>query len=80
MTSLRITKDRRIFLNEQEIKKCLKLSVIMEGGCDPEIELKPVSGQIDDLLMQARKTAEQGNKVLVTTLTKNMAERLTDYL
>ena len=47
MTSLRITKDRRIFLNEQEIKKCLKLSVIMEGGCDPEIELKITVDKVD---------------------------------
>lgn len=50
------------------------------GLLDPEIELKPVAGQIDDLLVQSRKTAEQGNKVLVTTLTKKMAERLTDFL
>ena len=50
------------------------------GLLDPKIELKPVAGQIDDLLVQARKTAEQGNKVLVTTLTKKMAERLTDFL
>ena len=50
------------------------------GLLDPKIELKPVDGQIDDLLIQCKKTIEKGNKVLVTTLTKRMAERLTDYL
>ena len=50
------------------------------GLLDPEISVRPIHGQIDDLLMEVRKTTEAGDKVLVTTLTKKMAERLTDYL
>jgi excinuclease ABC, B subunit len=50
------------------------------GLLDPEITIKPVSGQIDDLLVEANKTIADGFKVLITTLTKKMAERLTDYL
>ncbi|MCI5680015.1 MAG: excinuclease ABC subunit UvrB [Bacteroidales bacterium] len=50
------------------------------GLLDPEISVRPIHGQIDDLLSEVRKTTEAGDKVLVTTLTKKMAERLTDYL
>lgn len=50
------------------------------GLLDPEISVRPIHGQIDDLLSEVRKTTETGDKVLVTTLTKKMAERLTDYL
>lgn len=50
------------------------------GLLDPEISVRPIAGQIDDLLSEVRKTTEKGQKVLVTTLTKKMAERLTDYL
>ncbi|MBR4014775.1 MAG: excinuclease ABC subunit UvrB [Anaerotignum sp.] len=50
------------------------------GLLDPEISVRPIHGQIDDLLGEVRKTTEAGHKVLVTTLTKKMAERLTDYL
>jgi excinuclease ABC subunit B len=50
------------------------------GLLDPLIELKPVEGQVDDLLSEVNKEVEKGNKVLVTTLTKRMAEDLTDYL
>ena len=50
------------------------------GLLDPEISVRPIHGQIDDLLMEVRKTTGAGDKVLVTTLTKKMAERLTDYL
>ncbi len=50
------------------------------GLLDPEIEVRPVEGQIDDLITEIRRTTEQNNKVLVTTLTKKMAEDLTDYL
>ncbi|MGM9916539.1 excinuclease ABC subunit UvrB [Anaerotignum sp.] len=50
------------------------------GLLDPEISVRPIHGQIDDLLSEVRKTTEMGDKVLVTTLTKKMAERLTDYL
>ena len=50
------------------------------GLLDPEIEVRPVKGQIDDLLAEIRKEAAAGGRVLITTLTKRMAENLTDYL
>ena len=50
------------------------------GLLDPEIEVRPTEGQIDDLIYEIRKTAEAGERVLVTTLTKRMAEDLTKYL
>ncbi len=50
------------------------------GLLDPEIFVRPVEGQIDDLLSEIRKETEKKNKVLITTLTKKMAEDLTDYL
>ena len=50
------------------------------GLLDPEVEVRPVEGQIDDLISEIRKEIEKKNKVLITTLTKRMAEDLTDYL
>ena len=50
------------------------------GLVDPSIEVRPVVTQIDDLLSEVRKAAKVGDRVLVTTLTKRMAEDLTDYL
>ncbi len=50
------------------------------GLMDPEIELRPVSGQIDDLIGEIRKRVRKKERVLVTTLTKRMAEDLADYL
>ena len=50
------------------------------GLVDPEIEVRPIEGQVDDLLGEIKKTAQAGERVLVTTLTRNMAEDLTDYL
>ncbi|MCF2706241.1 excinuclease ABC subunit UvrB [Arcanobacterium haemolyticum] len=50
------------------------------GLVDPEIIVKPTEGQIDDLLEEIRKRTERDERVLVTTLTKKMAEDLTDYL
>ena len=50
------------------------------GLLDPEIEIHPVEGQIDDLISQIKKETSKHNKVLVTTLTKRMAEDLTDYM
>ncbi len=49
------------------------------GLVDPEVVVKPTKGQIDDLLAEIRDRAERGERVLVTTLTKKMAEDLTDY-
>ena len=50
------------------------------GLIDPEVIVKPTKGQIDDLISQIRDRTERGDRVLVTTLTKKMAEDLTDYL
>jgi excinuclease ABC subunit B len=50
------------------------------GLVDPEIEVRPASSQVDDLLSEIRIRVEKGERVLVTTLTKRMSEQLTDYL
>ena len=50
------------------------------GLLDPEVEVRPVEGQIDDLITEINKEVAKKNKVLVTTLTKRMAEDLTDYM
>ena len=50
------------------------------GLLDPEVEVRPVEGQIDDLLGEINKEIAKKNKILVTTLTKRMAEDLTDYM
>ena len=47
---------------------------------DPEIIVKPTKGQIDDLIDNVNRTSGQGDRVLITTLTKKMAEDLTEYL
>ena len=50
------------------------------GLLDPMVEVRPVEGQIDDLVSEVNKEVGKGNKVLITTLTKRMAEELTDYM
>ncbi|MEX1264261.1 MAG: excinuclease ABC subunit UvrB, partial [Actinomycetota bacterium] len=50
------------------------------GLIDPEVQIRPTKGQVDDLIEEIRKRAEADQRVLVTTLTKKMAEDLTDYL
>ena len=50
------------------------------GLLDPKVEVRPVEGQIDDLVGEVNKEVEKGNKILITTLTKRMAEDLTDYM
>jgi len=68
---------------EYEIKKSdnrvIEQIVRPTGLMDPEIEVRPVSGQLDDLLGEIRKRAERGERVLVTSLTKRMAEDITEY-
>src|SRR5512146_2987744 len=49
------------------------------GLVDPPIEIRPIKGQVDDLLKEVRDRAAKGERTLVTTLTKRMAEELTDY-
>lgn len=50
------------------------------GLLDPQVEVRPVEGQIDDLVGEVNREIELGNKILITTLTKRMAEDLTDYM
>jgi len=50
------------------------------GLLDPEVDVRPVEGQIDDLISEVNKEVKKHNKILVTTLTKRMAEDLTDYM
>ncbi|MEK7214515.1 MAG: helicase-related protein, partial [Chloroflexota bacterium] len=66
---------------EYEVSEKVVEQIIRPTGLlDPPIELKPTKGQIDDLLDQIRQRVDAGQRVLVTTLTKRMAEELTDYL
>jgi excinuclease ABC subunit B len=50
------------------------------GLVDPQVEVRPIEGQVDDLIAEIRKRVEVGQRTLVTTLTKRMAEKLADYL
>ena len=68
-----------VYEGEHELQRVEQI-VRPTGLLDPEISVRPVAGQIDDLLAEIRKETEKKNKVLVTTLTKRMAEDLTDYL
>src|SRR5258705_9005997 len=79
---------RMVFVSATPGQDELKLSggVIVEqiirptGLVDPEVEIRPVAGQVDDLLSEIRQREKKKERVLVTTLTKRMAEDLTDYL
>ena len=68
-----------VYEEEHELLRTEQL-IRPTGLLDPEIEVKPTAGQIDDLIAQVRSVVKQGNKVLVTTLTKRMAEDLTAYM
>ena len=79
--------DRMLFVSatpsEYEAKhELLRTEQIIRptGLVDPEISVRPTAGQIDDLIAEVKKETEKKNKVLVTTLTKKMAEDLTDYM
>jgi excinuclease ABC subunit B len=61
-------------------KRVVEQIVRPTGLIDPEVEVRPTRGQVDDLIEQIRLRAEKNQRVLVTTLTKKMAEDLTDYL
>ena len=61
-------------------KRIVEQIVRPTGLIDPEVEIRPTKGQVDDLIEEIRRRAEAGQRVLVTTLTKKMAEDLTDYL
>src|SRR5687767_15395937 len=61
-------------------KQIVELVVRPTGLIDPKISLKPLKGQIDDLIEEVRKRTDRKERTLVTTLTKRTAEELTDYL
>lgn len=61
-------------------ERIVELIVRPTGLLDPKVEVRPTKGQIDDLLREIRDRIERGQRVLVTTLTKRMAEDLTEYL
>ena len=61
-------------------KRVVEQIVRPTGLIDPEVEIRPTKGQVDDLIEEIRVRAERSERVLVTTLTKKMAEDLTDYL
>jgi excinuclease ABC subunit B len=61
-------------------KRIVEQIVRPTGLIDPEVEIRPTKGQVDDLIEEIRRRAEANQRVLVTTLTKKMAEDLTDYL
>ncbi len=64
----------------KESSKIVEQIIRPTGLLDPEITVKPTIGQIQDLMKEAKSAIEKGNRVLVTTLTKKMAEELTTYL
>ncbi len=79
--------DRMLFVSAtpntyEEEHELLRAEQIIRptGLLDPSVTVKPTKGQIDDLLSEIRKETKNNNKVLITTLTKKMAEDLTDYL
>ena len=61
-------------------KRIVEQIVRPTGLIDPEVQIRPTKGQVDDLIEEIRKRAENDQRILVTTLTKKMAEDLTDYL
>src|SRR5437763_4664664 len=64
----------------QASKQVVEQVVRPTGLIDPEVEVRPTRGQVDDLIEEIRRRADANERVLVTTLTKKMAEDLTDYL
>ncbi len=68
-----------VYEKEHELLRAQQI-IRPTGLLDPPIEVKPVEGQIDDLIGNIKKETKNGNKIMVTTLTKRMAEDLTDYL
>lgn len=68
-----------VYEDEHELKRVEQI-IRPTGLLDPEVEIRPVEGQIDDLIAEIHKETAKKNKVLVTTLTKRMAEDLTEYM
>lgn len=65
---------------KQESSSVAEQLIRPTGLIDPKIDVRPIEGQVDDLIGEIRATVSRGEKVLVTTMTKNMAEDLTEYL
>ena len=65
---------------KQESSSTVEQLIRPTGLIDPRVEVRPIEGQVDDLIGEIRLTVSRGEKVLVTTMTKNMAEDLTEYL
>lgn len=68
---------------EYELSRCpapVQQVIRPTGLIDPKLEVRPVDGQVDDLIAEIRTTVKKGQRVLVTTLTKRMSEDLTEYL
>ncbi len=65
---------------EQAGGRVVEMVIRPTGLLDPEVEVRPVKGQVEDLYFEVKKRAEAGERTLVTTLTKKTAEHLTDYL
>ncbi|MHA1799195.1 MAG: excinuclease ABC subunit UvrB, partial [Candidatus Helarchaeota archaeon] len=68
---------------EWELEKSEQIAELIvrpTGLLEPEIQIKPAKGQIDDVVEEVKKQVKKGDRVLITTLTKRMAEELTDYL
>ena len=65
---------------EKSGDQVIELVVRPTGLIDPEVEIRPVATQVDDVLSEIHQRVKQGDRVLITTLTKKMAENLTDYL
>jgi excinuclease ABC subunit B len=68
--------DREIAKSNQVVEQIIRPT----GLIDPEVEVRPIEGQIDDLVKEIKERASRNERVLVTTLTKRMAEDLTEYL
>ncbi len=68
--------DREVAISNQVVEQLIRPT----GLVDPDVEVRPVVGQIDDLIAQIRARAEKSERTLVTTLTKRMAEDLSEYL
>ena len=65
---------------ERQSQRVVEQVIRPTGLVDPEVEIRPVKGQVDDLMGVIRTVVERGDRVLVTTLTKRMSEDLTEYL
>ena len=87
MKNLKVISDQMMFVSatpnvyeaEHELLRAEQI-IRPTGLLDPEIDVRPVEGQIDDLIAEVRKETAKHNKILITTLTKRMAEDLTDYM